>query len=718
MNQKIIDKIKIELSIKQEQVINVLDLLKEGNTVPFIARYRKEMTNNLDEEQIRLIEKEYEYLLKMSNRKEEVIRLIDEKGMLTSDLVKVINSCNILQEIEDIYLPFKEKRKTKATEAIKFGLEPLAEYILSEPIKKGSIKEEAKKYITLEIDSIDIAIENAGYIVSEKLSEMSAVRQYLRKEAINNGILNTKIKKGSLVLDEKKKYQMYYDFSQSIKKLPSYRILAFNRGEKEKILNVALKIDNEKIIQYLEKQIIKTNISDSTEYLKTFIKDCYKRLLSPSLFREIRAMLTEEASNHAINLFATNLETLLMQPPVKNKTILGIDPAFRTGCKLAVIDQTSKLLEIKVIYPTAPREEVFNSEKKLNEIISKYPINQIVIGNGTASRETEAFIKNWIKKEKYKIPVSIVSEAGASVYSASKVAKEEFPNLQVEERSAVSIARRVQDPMAELVKIEPKAIGVGQYQHDVNQKELGENLDFVMIKNINKVGVNINTASSELLKYVSGLDKKIAKNIVEYREENGEIKSRIEIKKIKRLGPKAFEQCAGFLKILDGKDLLDSTFIHPESYKEAKSIIKECELDISKMGNEKFVTKIKKIDPIKLSEKLNINLILTNDILESLKSSQLDLREELETAEFSADITNIDQININMMIKGQIRNIVDFGAFVDIGIKNDGLVHISEVSDSFVKDVTNHLKIGDIKEFRVKEVDIEKQRVQLSLKKG
>lgn len=715
MNQEIISNLSKELSITPKQINSVLSLLEEGNTVPFIARYRKEVTGNLDEEEIRSIEKEYSYLQKLEERKQEVIRLIDEKGMLTEDLVKQINGSNKLQEVEDIYLPFKEKRKTKATEAIANGLEPLANFILTFPKQEGSIEQEATKYVNDKVVSVKEAIIQAGYIIAENLSETKEVRQHLRKLFYDEGIIVTKAKKDAETNDEKKKYEIYYDFKEPLKKLKSYRVLAINRSEKEKVINVKVEVDDEQVLAYLEKFLIKKD-SDATKYLKEFIKDSYKRLTYPSLVREMRNILTEQASERAIKLFSENLETLLMQPPVHDKTVLGVDPAYRTGCKLAVIDPTSKLLEIKVMYPTKPKEDIVGSEKILDQLLAKYPINQIVVGNGTASRETESFLRNYIKNNKLDMPLSIVSEAGASVYSASKLAQTEFPDLHVEERSAVSIARRIQDPMAELVKIDPKSIGVGQYQHDVNQKELGESLDFVMLKNINKVGVNINTASGELLKYVSGLDKTIANNIVSYREENGSFKNRSEIKNVKRLGPKAYEQCAGFLKVLDGDQPLDSTFIHPESYDVAINFIKQYDLDLAELGTEAMISKLSKINIKEASQELKVSDQLITDLVEALASSQIDIRDELVAAEFDPSITSIDEVKPGMMIKGQVRNVVDFGAFVDIGIKNDGLIHISEISDQYIKDVTDVLKIGDIRDFRVKDVDIEKGRVQLSLK--
>ena len=709
-------KIKEQLNVTEKQITTVLKLLEEGNTVPFIARYRKEMTGSLDEEQIRLIYKEYDYQNKLLQRKEEVLRLIDEKEMLTPEITKAINEAKILQEVEDIYLPFKEKRKTKATQAIKLGLEPLSQFILTFPLKEGSILNEAKKYITQDVVNEEEAIEKAGHIIAEQISENAKIRQYLRDNCWKFGVINTKIKKDGESLDEKKKYEMYYNFSQVIKKIPAYRILAFNRAEKEKVIKVTMEVNDEFLLNYIEKQVIKKD-GDSTKYLKNFIKDSYKRLIFPSLEREMRAMLNEKASEQAIKLFSENLENLIMFPPVKDKIILGIDPAYRTGCKLAVIDQTGNLLKIDVIYPTLPKNNIEASEKKINELIQEYQINQIVIGNGTASRETQKFVKDFLEKYKIDVPMAIVSEAGASVYSASKNAQNEFPDLEVQERSAVSIARRIQDPMAELVKIDPKSIGVGQYQHDVNQKDLNENLDFVMLKCINKVGVNVNTASQELLSYVSGFDKTIAKNLVLYRNEFGEFKNRSEIKNVKRLGPKTYEQAIGFLKIFDGENILDATFLHPENYDVAKKIIEKTKLNLKLLGTDQFIKEIEAINVLELSEKLEQTEFLINDILETLKLGTIDLREELIAPEFNSEVTSINEVQVGMKIKGQIRNIVEFGAFVDIGIKNDGLIHVSEISEQFVKNVEEYLQIGDIKEFYVKEVDLDKERVQLTLKK-
>lgn len=714
MKQEIVNKIAKELKVKTFQVTRVLELLAEGSTVPFIARYRKEMTGSLDEEQIRLIEKEYHYEENIAKRKEEVIRLIDEKKMLTEELRLEIEKATKLQQVEDLYLPFKEKRKTKATEAIKHGLEPLADLIMTFP-ELINVEEEGQKYLNDDITSVEMALEGAGYIISERISDTAKYREYTRENALRDGILEVHVKKNGQELDEKNKYEMYYEFSQPVKNIQSYRVLAINRGEKEKILTAKLTVNEGTIIDYLNREVIKSVTSPVVEMVKLYVVDSLKRLIFPSIEREIRKILTEKADLQAIKLFSENLDALIMQPPLKDKMILGVDPAFRTGCKLAVIDVTGNLNKIDVIYPTAPKNDIKGSSEKLSLIFNEFPIDQIVVGNGTASRETEQFLKDYLEQNKLDIALSIVSEAGASVYSASKIAQEEFPNLQVEERSAVSIARRIQDPMAELVKISPKSIGVGQYQHDVNQKELSENLDFVMIKNINKIGVNINTASRELLKYVSGLDKTIAKNIVDYRNEHGQFTNRQDIRNVKRLGEKAFEQAAGFLKIIDGDEPLDQTFIHPESYDIAKEVVTLLELDEQVFGTPEIKEILTDIDTQLLAEDLNVSTIIIEDILKAFIMPNIDMRDELKVATFDKTITKIEDLEQGMELQGQVRNIVDFGAFVDIGLKNDALIHISQISNQFVKSVSDFLKIGDVLTFKIKEVDIKRGKIQLTL---
>ncbi len=716
MNQEIVNNIAAELDVMTKHVKVVLNLLSEGSTVPFIARYRKEMTGSLDENQIRVIEKEYNYQESVTKRKEEVIRLIEEKGMLTEDLKLQIQSAVKLSTIEDLYLPFKEKRKTKATEAVKHGLQPLADYMMTFPVE-GNIEEVAGAYINDDVLTTKAAITGACNIISEIISETAKFREYTRNFTRNNGIIETKLKKDGKEQDEKGKYEIYYDFSLPVKKMKSYQTLAIARAEKEKVITSKITIKRDPICVYIKRNFLTNPDTYLVELFVSSIEDALKRLIYPSIEREVRKGLIEEADIKAIELFSQNLDVLILQPPLKDKVVLGVDPAFRTGCKLALIDQTGNLKKIDVIYPTAPKNDTKGATVKLNKILADYEVNQIVIGNGTASRETENFINAYCKSENKNIPISIVSEAGASVYSGSKIAQEEFPDLKIEERSAVSIARRIQEPMAELVKIDPKSIGVGQYQHDVNQKELAENLDFVMIKNINRIGVNVNTASKELLKYVSGLDKTIAKNIVQYRNQHGKFTDRNQLLEVTRLGSKAYEQAAGFLKIMDGTQTLDMTFIHPESYEVARKIIDKYTIDMAQLGTMELADDLIEIDIYELAKELEVSDILVNDIIEAFIAPNIDLRDEVEVASFDKSVTSIDDIKEGMELQGQVRNIVDFGAFVDIGIKNDGLVHISQLSNSFVNNVNDIVSIGDIKTFKVISVDEQKGRVQLSLKK-
>lgn len=701
--QKIIDTVSTKINVSQKKIEVVLGLLNEGNTVPFIARYRKEATGNLNEDQIREVYKEFESANKLEKKKEETIKKIDEKGMLTEELVSKINSCSKIQEVEDVYLPFKEKKKTKATEAIKKGLEPLAKYILE---LNDNIKEEAKKYLNEEVKNIEEAIEGAQHIIAEIISDNSEYRKDFRDSIWKFGKITSKVKKNGQELDEGKKYVGYYDFTQSIDKLPSYRILAFNRAEKEKIVTVNIDYDSEYVVNKVSYDMTKNSKKESSKYIIEAIEDSFKRLIFPSIKREVRKELTLKADEDSIKIFSSNFEKLIMQKPLKNKWILGLDPAFRTGCKIAVIDNNLTMVEVGVIYPHEPKNQKKESEKIIRELLNKYPIEQIVIGNGTASRETEEFIDELNTGISY----SLVSEAGASVYSASKLAQEEFPDLTVEYRSAISIARRVADPMAELVKIDPKSIGVGQYQHDVDQKKLSESLEFTTIKAVNQVGVDVNTASKELLQFISGLDKGLAKNIVEHKEKNGNFKSRKDILKVKRLGEGAYKQAAGFLKVLNGIEELDSTFIHPEDYSTAKEIlkiepnIKEEGVDLSK----------EKIDLI--IEKKEVTFDKVNELVNYLKKPNLDIRDEIKTADFNRKIRKIEDLKVGDEVQGEVRNILQFGAFVDIGLKNDGLVHISELSKSFVKDVADVVQIGDIKTFKVKEILLEQGKIQLSLK--
>lgn len=702
MEKIIINKIIRDTKLKQKQIETTLSLLQEGNTVPFIARYRKEMTGNLDEEQIRLVEKEYVKFEKLEIEKEKVFKRIVEKEMMTPELEKSIKNAETMQILDDIYLPFKEKKKTKATEAIKNGLEPLAKYILE---NGTNIEEKSQEFINDKIKNSVLAIEGALHIISEKISEKSEYREFIRKYIWKNGILEAKAKKDALQKDEKKRYEIYYDFKQEIKKLPSYRILAINRCEKEKVISVKITYNEEEIIEFISNKEVVNLSREAKELIEKAISDALSRLIIPAIKREVRKILTNQGQEEAIKIFGTNLEKLIMQKPLKDKWILSLDPAFRTGCKFAVINDTSKMEEVGVIFPHQPVNKIKESEEKIKELINKFPISQIVIGNGTASRETEEFIDNM----NLKIPYSLISEAGASVYSASKIAQEEFPDLTVEYRSAISIARRIQDPMAELVKIDPKAIGVGQYQHDVNQKELAEYLDFILLKSINQVGIDINTASKELLKYVSGLDKTLAQNIVEYRQENGKYTNRNQLKKVKRLGNKAFTQSAGFLKILDGDNFLDSTFVHPDDYTIALEIK---ERQFEELNSQDQI----KEEKIKVSEKFNITTDKIEEIESYLNKPDLDVRTEIVSANFSRKIRKIEDLKIGDIVQGEIRNIVQFGAFVDIGLKNDALVHISEISKKFLKNVTDVLELGMIKDFKIKDIDIEKGKIQLSLK--
>lgn len=701
---KIIEKVSNTLKISKGQVNKTLELIEEGNTVPFIARYRKEVTGNLDEDQIQEVFKEYDYFKKLEEKKENTLKKIEEKGMLTPEIIKEIEKAQKMSEIDDIYLPFKEKKKTKATQAIAAGLEPLALYIKAQ---KDDYLEEAQKYLCEGFEDVQKIVEGAKYIIAENISDNSQYRKMLREDIYQRGMLTTKIKKNGKEIDEKEKYSNYYEFSQNIKKIPGYRVLAINRAEKEKVLTVNITYDEEYILnKVLKKEVNYKEGTPNEAIIASCIKDAYKRLILPSITREIRRELKDRADIGAIKIFTNNFEKLIMQKPLKNKWILSLDPAFRTGCKYAVVNNMALMEEIGVIYPHEPVNKIKEAKEKIFELLEKYPIEQIVIGNGTASRETEKFIKDINIKIKY----NLISEAGASVYSASKVAQEEFPDLKVEYRSAISIARRIQDPMAELVKIDAKSIGVGQYQHDVDQTELSSSLDFTTEKVVNQVGVDLNTSSKELLTYVSGLDKGLAKNIIEYKKENGDFKNRKQLLEVKRLGKKAYEQCAGFLKVLGGEDYLDETFIHPEDYKVTKNLIKEYE----NIKNKDF--KLTDEEKEKFIEKNNISKAKLDELINYLQKPNLDIRDEIVTAEFKSDIQTIEDLVVGDQIQGEVRNILEFGAFVDIGLKNDALIHISEISNTFVKDVSNFLQVGDILEFRVKEVNLKNSKIQLSLK--
>jgi len=712
MNKDIINEIALELNIKTSQVESVLTLLEEGNTIPFIARYRKEKTGSLDEEQIRKINEVYEYQVSLLKRKEDVIRLIDEKGLLTDELRDNIMKCTKLVEVEDLYRPYKEKKKTKATEAIKNGLEPLAKIIMSFP-NNLDIENTAQKYINENVKTTEEAIQGAKYIIAEWISDNANYRKWIRNNMYHKGTVTSKVKKNAE--DENKTYEMYYDYNEPVKYIKPHRILAVNRGEKENILTINIEIDNNEIQSYLESKIIKNDKSNVTEIVKDSIKDSLKRLILPSVEREIRADLTEVGENSAIENFGKNLEKLLLTPPMKDKIVLGFDPAFRTGCKLAVIDQTGKKLEIAVIYPHEPHNKYEESKKTILELINKYKIQIIAIGNGTASRESEQFVAKVIKEEKLNIEYIIVSEAGASVYSASKLAIEEFPDLTVEKRSAISIGRRLQDPLSELVKINPESIGVGQYQHDVSNKKLTESLDFVVTKAVNSVGVNINTASPSLLKYVSGITKKNIDKIIEYREKEGRINSREEIKKKKLLSDKTYEQAIGFLRITEGSNILDSTPVHPESYDITTNLLKELNLTLNDIGTEKLIHKLENIDINLYKDRLNTDIYTIEDIITSLKKPNRDPRDDMPKPLLKSDVLDINDLTVGMKLQGTVRNVIDFGAFIDIGLHNDGLIHISKITDKYIKHPSEILNVGDIIDCYVIDVNKEKEKVSLSL---
>lgn len=711
MNEVIIEQIAQEQGITKKQVETVLELLKEGNTIPFIARYRKEKTNALDEEQIRKINEVYEYQLNLLARKEDVIRLIDEKQMLTEELRENIMKCSRLVEVEDLYRPFKEKKKTKATEAIALGLEPLAKIIMSFPTK-GDLNTLTSKFINDKVKTPEEAIKNASYIIAEWISDNASYRKFIRDFIYKNGTVITKKKKNAV--DEKNTYEMYYEYSETIKYIKPHRIMAINRAEKDGVISVNIDYDNDKIIEYLEKRIIKNKESYVTEIVKESIKDSLKRLILPSAEREIRADLKEKAEITAIDNFSSNVEHLLLTPPIKEKVVLGYDPAFRTGCKLAVLDKTGKLLEIAVIYPTEPHNKIEESKKKVLELIDKYNVDVIAIGNGTASRESEAFIADTIKDCKRKVEYIIVSEAGASVYSASKLAISEFPDLTVEKRSAISIGRRLQDSLSELVKIDPKSIGVGLYQHDVTPKKLDESLDFVVSKAVNSVGVNINTASRSLLTYVSGLNKKSIDEILNSRDKLGKFETREDVKKLKSMTPKVYEQAIGFMRIIDGKNPLDRTSIHPESYDAAKKLLDIMGFSVNDIGSEKLKSSLN-IDIDEYSKKLGIDKYTLKDIIDSLASPERDPRDEMPKPILRSDVLHIEDLHVGDKLQGTVRNVVDFGLFIDIGLHDDGLAHISKLSKNYIKHPSELFSVGDIVDCYVDSINAEKGKINLSL---
>lgn len=712
MNEDIIKQIALELNIRVEQVKSTLKMLEDGNTIPFIARYRKEVTGNLDEEQIRSISEVYEYQVNLLKRKEDVIRLIDEKGLLTDKIKTEIMNASKLVEVEDLYRPYKEKKKTKATEAIKNGLEGLAKIILSFPKELYAVD----KFLNDNVKTKEDAIDGAKYIIAEYISDNAYYRKWIRNDIYNNSKIVTKKKKNAV--DEKKVYEMYYDYSEDVKYIKPHRVLAVNRGEKEGVLSVSLEYNKEYIYNYLEKKLIKDENSECAIYVKDAIVDSYKRLIGPSVEREIRSELTEKSEEGAIEVFAKNLENYLLTPPMKDKMILGLDPAYRTGCKLAVIDYTGQMLDIKVIYPHEPKNDFEGSKKIVLDLIDKYNIDVIAIGNGTASRESETFIANVIKDAKRSVSYIIVNEAGASVYSASKLAIEEFPNLHVEERSAISIARRLQDPLSELVKIDSKSIGVGQYQHDVKEKNLNEALDFVVSKSVNNVGVNINTASASILKYISGLTKKSIEKIIDFRNKHGRFNSRNELIDNKILSAKAYEQSIGFMRVLDGSNPLDKTSIHPESYAKTTKLLESIGMNYDSLGTEELVQKLDNIDIDDYSKKIDIDIYTLEDIINSLKKPNRDPRDDFDKPILKSDVLHIEDLKKGMELEGTVRNVVDFGAFIDIGIKNDGLVHISKITDRYIKHPSEVLSVGDIVTCYVDEVFLDKGKVALSLIKN
>ncbi|WP_207910983.1 Tex family protein [Paenibacillus albiflavus] len=713
---QIVKQIAAELSLPVGKVKTAVGLLDEGNTIPFIARYRKEMTGELDENQLRDIEERLRYLRGLEERKQEVIRLIDEQGKLTDELRGAILASTKLQEVEDLYRPYKQKRKTRASVAKERGLEPLADWIMTQP-KSGDAISEAAKYIDEEksVPTAEDALQGAMDIIAESIADNAKIRSWIRKFTFDQGIVQTEAKDA----EQESVYEMYYAYQEPIRKLPPHRTLAINRGEREDVLKVKLVVPTDRVHDWIGGQVIK-GVSIVSDLLRTTIEDAYKRLIEPSIDREVRGELTEKAETHAIAIFAENLRNLLLQPPVKGKVVLGVDPAYRTGCKLSVVDETGKMLEVAVTYPTPPANKVVEAKNKFHTLVDKYDVELIVIGNGTASRETEQFVAEFIKEEQASsrrhLQYLIVSEAGASVYSASKLAQEEFPDLDVAERSAVSIARRLQDPLAELVKIEPKAIGVGQYQHDVSQKHLEGSLTAVVESAVNHVGVDVNTASAALLSYVAGINATIARNIVAYREENGKFKKRAQLQKVPRLGAKTYEQCVGFMRISEGTDPLDNTPIHPESYEVVDRLLSELGASPKELASQLLRERLAALEPAALADKLSVGVPTLKDILDALQRPGRDPREELSPPIFRTDVLQIEDLAPGMELHGTVRNVIDFGAFVDIGIKNDGLVHISQLSNSYVKHPMDVVSIGDTVKVWVLSVDLKKGRVSLTMK--
>lgn len=703
-----------ELALSKKIVESVIQLIEEGNTVPFIARYRKEMTGGIDEVQIREITEKWQYALNLQARKEEVIRLIAEQEKLTPELEKAIEKATKLQEVEDLYRPYKQKRRTKATVAKEKGLEPFAKWLFSLP-REGDVSLEAAQYVSEEkgVLTADEAIAGAGDIIAEWVSDDPNVRQEVRKLGFMDGKIESKVKNEEA--DEKAVYEMYYEYEELVKKVVPHRVLAMNRGEKEEILRVAIRLPQERIISYLQKTFIKRHGSPAVPYIEAAIEDGYKRLLEPAIEREIRNELSSTAEEQAIHIFSENLRNLLLQPPIKEKVVLGVDPAYRTGCKLAVVDGTGKMLAIDVVYPTPPNNQIEKAKKVVKQYIDEYGVDVVAIGNGTASRETEQFIGDLLKEIDRNVMYIIVNEAGASVYSASDLGRQEFPDLQVEERSAVSIARRLQDPLAELVKIDPKSVGVGQYQHDVSQKRLHESLNFVVETVVNRVGVNVNTASSSLLQYVAGLSKAVANNIVQQRETEGKFTNRKQLKEIPRLGAKTFEQCIGFLRIQDGDHPLDATSIHPESYEQTEKLLAYVGATLADLGSDNLKDKLQSYPVKDLASELEIGELTLKDIIEALLRPGRDPREDLPQPLLKTDVLTLEDLYPGMELQGTVRNVVDFGAFIDIGVKQDGLVHISKLANRFVKHPLDVVAVGEIVTVWVDSVDKKKERIALSM---
>ena len=725
--EKIIRIIAEELNIKQSQVENTIKLIDEGNTIPFIARYRKEVTGGLSDETLRDLGERLNYLRNLEQRKEEIIKSIDEQGKLTDEILQAVAIAKTLAEVEDIYRPYKQKKKTRATVAKAKGLEPLANIIMEQketkPIKEiaeqyvniNSLSEEDKKNKDKVVETSDDAIQGALDIIAEVISDDAKYRKEIKRLCYREGLVETKAAKP----EEKSNYEMYYEYQEAIKYIPSHRILAINRGEKEEFLKVKLEKPEEKILAYIEKDILKGE-TQFTEMLKTTIEDSFKRLIEPSIEREIRSDLTEKAEEKAIKVFGQNSKQLLLGAPIKGKTVMGFDPAYRTGCKIAVIDETGKVLDYTTVYPTEPQNDVEGAKKELLKLIEKDKIDMIAIGNGTASRESEMFVADMIKDTSRPVHYVIVSEAGASVYSASKLATEEYPDINVSIRGAISIARRLQDPLAELVKIDPKAIGVGQYQHDVNQKRLAESLTGVVEDSVNKVGVDVNTATPSLLSYVSGINNTIAKNIVKYRDENGKLKNRKQLLKVPKLGKVAFEQCAGFLRILDGDNPLEITAVHPESYEVAETLLSNLGFDKKDLKEkeklEELRNKLKSVNVENMAKELNVGEMTLTDIIEELSKPGRDPREDMPKPILRSDVLKLEDLKEGMVLTGTVRNVIDFGAFVDIGVKHDGLVHISEMSDKFIKNPSEVVSVGDVVKVKVIKIDKERQKVGLSMK--